>query len=375
MKMVRLIEIPRSICREDALAPDNTKALRLVLIVAIFIFHAGIHMGFLTPDLGHVCVSVFFFLTGYGLEYSLANKPDYARSFLHRRVLGLMIQYWIIMTVLAAFVFTIHRSWDQFLVEFTATFGVPLWYITELVAFYIVFYLSMFISDRRKALLLIAAGTLFVMFVLWYHFNSDLYYRSGQCFVLGVAWYTCRGSFSKMNRGLISALLFLLITPLLLLNDRYPSVPVDFIMTSLSGLLASVMAVAFLAVDLRKGWLLLIMAILVSLYLIFVTWPDTEMSVGPIMILIGAVSSELSQIPWVSSVAAFLGRMSLELYLLHMNMLHYMYPNVTESVLWSTVMAGIATLILGYVLFRVCGYVLSRYDAAYQSISDKKSVC
>ena len=375
MKMVRLMEIPRSICREDALAPDNTKALRLVLIVAIFIFHAGIHMGFLTPDLGHVCVSVFFFLTGYGLEYSLANKPDYARSFLHRRVLGLMIQYWIIMTVLAAFVFTIHRSWDQFLVEFTATFGVPLWYITELVAFYIVFYLSMFISDRRKALLLIAAGTLFVMFVLWYHFNSDLYYRSGLCFVLGVAWYTCRGSFSKMNRGLISALLFLLITPLLLLNDRYPSVPVDFIMTSLSGVLASVMAVAFLAVDLRKGWLLLIMAILVSLYLIFVTWPDTEMSVGPTMILIGAVSSELSQIPWVSSVAAFLGGMSLELYLLHMNMLHYMYPNVTESVLWSTVMAGIATLILGYVLFRVCGYVLSRYDAAYQSISDKKSAC
>lgn len=117
------------------------------------------------------------------------------------------------------------------------------------------------------------------------------------------------------------------------------------------------------------------MAILVSLYLIFVTWPDTEISVGPTMILIGAVSSELSQIPWVSSAAAFLGEMSLELYLLHMNMLHYMYPNVTESVLWSTVMAGIATLILGYVLFRVCGYVLSRYDAAYQSISDKKSAC
>lgn len=160
------MEIPRSICREDALAPNNTKALRLVLIVAIFIFHAGIHMGFLTPDLGHVCVSVFFFLSGYGLEYSLANKPDYVSGFLHKRVLGLMIQYWIIMTVLAVFVFTIHRSWDQFLSEFTATFGVPLWYITELIAFYIVFYLSMFIRDRRKALLLISAGTLFVMFVL-----------------------------------------------------------------------------------------------------------------------------------------------------------------------------------------------------------------
>lgn len=51
--MAHSMEIPRSICREDALAPNNTKALRLVLIVAIFIFHAGIHMGFLTPDLGH----------------------------------------------------------------------------------------------------------------------------------------------------------------------------------------------------------------------------------------------------------------------------------------------------------------------------------
>lgn len=113
--MAHSMEIPRSICREDALAPNNTKAMRLVLIVAIFIFHAGIHMGFLTPDLGHVCVSVFFFLSGYGLEYSLANKPDYVSGFLHKRVLGLMIQYWIIMTVLAVFVFTIHRSWDQFL--------------------------------------------------------------------------------------------------------------------------------------------------------------------------------------------------------------------------------------------------------------------
>lgn len=49
--MAHAMEIPRSICREDALAPNNTKALRFVLIVAIFIFHAGIHMGFLTPDL------------------------------------------------------------------------------------------------------------------------------------------------------------------------------------------------------------------------------------------------------------------------------------------------------------------------------------
>ena len=75
------------------------------------------------------------------------------------------------------------------------------------------------------------------------------------------------------------------------------------------------------------------------------------------------------QIPVVSGAFVFLGGMSLELYLLHMNLLHYMFPNVTDSVLWSTVLAGIATLVLGYVMYRVCRHVLGRYNAVFERIS------
>lgn len=360
------MEMPRSICRDDALAPQNTMVLRFILIVAIFIFHAGIHMGFITPDLGHVCVSVFFFLSGYGLEYSLDNKPGYVRDFLHRRVLGLMIQYWMIMTALALTVFLIHRSWDQFLTEFSGTFGVPLWYITELVAFYLVFYISAFLKDRRRALILQIVGILFVMFVLWYYFKSDLYYRSGMCFVLGAAWYLFRDSFSRVTRGWVPVLLFLIIVPLLLQNGRSPSVPVDFIITSLSGALSCILIVAMMAVDIRKGWLLLGTATVVSIILIYTTYHDVSMSVGPTMVLIASLSSVIAQIPKVSASFAFLGGMSLELYLLHMNLLHYMFPNVTDSVFWSTFLAGIATLILGYVMYRTCGYVLRRYNEAFK---------
>ena len=363
------MEIPRSICREDALAPENTMVLRAILILAIFLFHAGIHMGFITPDLGHVCVSVFFFLSGYGLEYSLRNKPGYAGNFLHRRVLGLMIQYWMIMTALALSVFLIHRSWDQFLMEFTATFGVPLWYITELVAFYIVFYISTFISDRHRALVFQAAGILFVMFVLWYHFNSDLYYRSGMCFVLGAAWYLFRGSIDKVIRGWVPALVLLIMIPLLLQNGRSPSVPEDFVITSLSGVLSCILIVAMMSVDIRKGWFVLVAGVVVSVILLDVTYNDNSMSVGPTMVLIACISSILSQIPVVSGAFVFLGGMSLELYLLHMNLLHYMFPNVTDSVFWSTVLAGIATLVLGYVMYRVCRYVLGRYNHALERIS------
>ena len=286
------MEIPRSICREDALAPENTMVLRFILILAIFIFHAGIHMGFVTPDLGHVCVSVFFFLSGYGLEYSL-----------------------------------------------------------------------------DKALVFQTAGTLFVMFVLWYHFNDDLYYRSGMCFVMGAAWYLFRDSIGRVIGGCVPALVLLIMIPLLLQNGRSPSIPEDFVITSLSGALSCILIVAMMAVDIRKGWIVLVAGVVVSVILLDVTYYDNSMSVGPTMVLIACISSILSQIPVVSGAFVFLGGMSLELYLLHMNLLHYMFPNVTDSVLWSTVLAGIATLVLGYVMYRVCRYVLGRYNAAFERIS------
>lgn len=52
-----------------------------------------------------------------------------------------------------------------------------------------------------------------------------------------------------------------------------------------------------------------------------------------------------------------------------MNLLHYMFPNVTDSVLWSTVLAGIATLALGYVMYRVCRYILGCYNAAFDRMN------
>lgn len=52
-----------------------------------------------------------------------------------------------------------------------------------------------------------------------------------------------------------------------------------------------------------------------------------------------------------------------------MNLLHYMFPNVTDSVLWSTVLAGITTLVLGYVMYRVCRYVLGLYNAVFDRMN------
>ena len=120
----------------------------------------------------------------------------------------------------------------------------------------------------------------------------------------------------------------------------------------------------------NRYWrLVLYKDVVVSVILLDVTHHDNSMSVGPTMVLIACISSILSQIPLVSGALVFLGGMSLELYLLHMNLLHYMFPNVTDSVLWSTVLAGIATLALGYVMYRVCRYILGCYNAAFDRMN------
>ena len=92
----------RSGFRRDYLDYRNTLTTRFLMIASIFIFHAGLFFGFPVPNNGHTCVAVFFFLSGYGLEYSLSNKPGYMRTFLQKRALGLLIQYWLIMMFCAA---------------------------------------------------------------------------------------------------------------------------------------------------------------------------------------------------------------------------------------------------------------------------------
>lgn len=70
--------------RKDLLDYKNTLVLRLMMLVGIYIFHAGTFFHFMTPDCGHTCVAVFFFLSGFGLEYSLTNKKGYMRTFLQK---------------------------------------------------------------------------------------------------------------------------------------------------------------------------------------------------------------------------------------------------------------------------------------------------
>lgn len=85
--------------RDDYLNYRDTVALRLLLLLGIFLFHAGYEFGYVFPNAGYTFVAGFFFLSGFGLEYSVSHKKGYLTNFLQKRVFGILIQYWIIQAI------------------------------------------------------------------------------------------------------------------------------------------------------------------------------------------------------------------------------------------------------------------------------------
>ena len=367
----------RGFCDDEGLTLKRTYVLRFVLIVAIFIFHAGIHMGFVTPDVGYTCVAVFFFLSGYGLELSLARKPGYMHGFLHRRVLGLMLRYWIVMALISLNVFLMHRSPQLLLNDFTEAFGVPLWYITELVAFYLVFYLTSVIANRRIAIALMAVACVFVMLVLWYRFGTDLYFKSGICFVLGAAWYRCSGPIGRMMTGWTPILLILALVPLLMVDARplpvltYEDAMAEFAATSLMSVAVCITAAVLMSVNLRRGWFILLALLAASVALLQASREDPYLSIGPTMLLAISLSSVAAQVPTPASALAFLGAASLEFYLIHTKVIHYIFPDLVSSVLWSTVAAFVLSLAIALALHMLCERIIAPYNRMFGRQDEK----
>lgn len=84
--------------REDFLSPENTQALKGVLAVLVVLHHLYQRSaaGLLYPlfdNVGVLCVSLFFFLSGYGVQKSYDRKPGYRRAILRRRIPSVLMPY------------------------------------------------------------------------------------------------------------------------------------------------------------------------------------------------------------------------------------------------------------------------------------------
>lgn len=149
------------------LSPNNTKALKGIMAIAVVLSHiytSGVFrfessaLAFIFGSvLGYVPVSVFFFLSGYGLMCSYKSKgKDYIRHFPRNRLLPFYIT--IVLAIIIYFILHISMgdgvSLFQLFKSFTLggtiiTYG---WYLQTILLLYFIFWLcfSLKIEDTKK---------------------------------------------------------------------------------------------------------------------------------------------------------------------------------------------------------------------------------
>lgn len=139
------------------LSKDETNQLKGFAVLGVIFAHIGYALvqdtRFLFPlsVIGGVCLNTFLFLSGYGLTQSMLEKPLSPWSFYKRRLDKILIPFWISLVIFfVADGLVLHRFYsgktilESFLGFFPvanlyASLNSPLWYITFILGYYLLF--------------------------------------------------------------------------------------------------------------------------------------------------------------------------------------------------------------------------------------------
>lgn len=181
------------------LSREGSQSLRGLMALVVIFTHlaAKLHSGTLFPlftRVGYLAVSVFFFLSGYGLQKQNMAKPGYHKGFLKKHLLGLAIPYIpaFFLYWLVNYLAGLPASPEYVYYEYIT--GNPIvsasWYVFCIGWFYFAFWLLMRCFGSSKVKMVLGTGVFCLVFSLlcigldfggwWYNTVSVL--------ILGVAW-------------------------------------------------------------------------------------------------------------------------------------------------------------------------------------------
>lgn len=144
--------------------------------------------------IGFLTVSIFFFFSGYGLQKRHMSDDDYKKTFLKKRIPAIVIPY-LIMTLVVWIVRAIGGKVfslaDIVVLFFKGEAIVPFsWYFTNILVFYLAFYLIMKLFGNKHHFMIVGAFACYLIWILickkagydvWWYCSSHL-------FVVGMVW-------------------------------------------------------------------------------------------------------------------------------------------------------------------------------------------
>lgn len=150
----------------DYLSGENGRSLRGILSLGILFHHLGQKgMGCILLPLfskvGFLLVSVFFFLSGFGLMKQHMAREDYRRQFLRRRMPTILIPYLVSTALYWLLYALLGTPWTLGDILRGILRGSPIvtasWYVICILLFYLAFWCLMWLCGKRYSLLLIGA--------------------------------------------------------------------------------------------------------------------------------------------------------------------------------------------------------------------------
>lgn len=161
---------PKKQFNSDYLSLDAMTCLKGFMALLVIFHHVSqkkafqdAHVMWIFENIGFLFVGIFFFTSGYGLYKSYKTKPDYLNGFVKKRVLPIVISYYIMVCIYAVFKLAngIKMPLDRWICEITGLTMINsmAWFVYVIVILYLAFNFAFKHFKNTGALL-------FILFVI-----------------------------------------------------------------------------------------------------------------------------------------------------------------------------------------------------------------
>lgn len=162
---------------ENIYNKETFDTLKGIAIIGVFVGHCnkeflGIFLYKFLCSIGLFSVSLFFFISGYGLMYGYNKKNNFKDTFISKRIIPILINY-LIVVIIYYFINNYNITIQNILLCSYIPFS---WYILSILCLYIMFYASIIITKKNYNVILFVSLFLISFISVTYCFDKSLPY-------------------------------------------------------------------------------------------------------------------------------------------------------------------------------------------------------
>ena len=223
----------------ELLSKKNSDCLKGIFAIAILFHHlcgrtgigSTIGLGPIYTALGYWAVSVFLFISGYGLAYSFDKKPNYSRNFISTKLLHLYILqlifiliYYLLRTIFMIQPTNMSLLNSLFLGKTIISNG---WYLQVIILFYFIYYIVSHFKQQFTRISILFIVTFMYVITCKYAGLSSTWYETAFCFPLGVLVYNNRiqnsQTYKSVTKWFVIAILVIMFSTSFVFSLLLPS--------------------------------------------------------------------------------------------------------------------------------------------------------